>query len=86
MQYIWLKKKVFLDEILQIISDSTNEVKENAAECLCSTICIKYEDAFALVAENKGFGSSNQWTLQKLKQCLMRLEWMGQMHASYSIT
>ena len=33
-----MKKDSFLHEILQIISDSTNVVKENAAECLCSAL------------------------------------------------
>ena len=55
-----MKKDRFSDEILQIISDSTNVAKENAAECLCSAICNKYEDAFASVAENRGIASSNQ--------------------------
>ncbi len=56
----------FLDEILQIISDSTNEVKENTAECLCSAICINYEDAFVSVAEHRGIASSN-WKIEASK-------------------
>jgi hypothetical protein len=60
------EKRLFLDEILQIISDSTNVVKENAAECHCSAICNKYEDAFASVAENRGIASSN-WKMEASK-------------------
>jgi hypothetical protein len=49
------KKESFLDEMINVMSECTNEPKINAAECLCHALCQKYEDAFASIVEKKRY-------------------------------
>jgi hypothetical protein len=48
------KKESFLEEMINVISECTNEPKKKAVECLCHAHCQKYEDAFASVEEKQG--------------------------------